>query len=203
MKTTVIALANQKGAEPKRAQWVMQRGGSPVSNKQCERQRSSAPIANCGGVGKTTTAVNLGIGLARQGKKGLLIDADSQGNLTDALGWKNPDTLEQTLPTVLRKIIGDEPIEPREAILHHKEGIDLMPSNIELWGIAAAGELIRHLNSIDAEARLCVSRTVEELAKRQHIDEKLKARDQMAWVGAMNAIRNQVEEIALRKIVYT
>lgn len=132
MKTTVIALANQKGAEPKRAQWVMQRGGSPVSNKQCERQRSSAPIANCGGVGKTTTAVNLGIGLARQGRKVLLIDADSQGNLTDALGWKNPDTLEQTLPTVLRKVINDEIIEPKEAILHHEEGVDLMPSNIEL-----------------------------------------------------------------------
>ena len=64
------------------------------------------------------------------------------------------------------------------------------------------GELVSHLNSIDAEARLCVSRTVEELAKRQHIDEKLKARDQMAWVGAMNAIRNQADEIALREIVY-
>lgn len=44
-----------------------------------------------GGVGKTTTAVNLGIGLARQGKKVLLVDADSQGSLTDSLGWKNPD----------------------------------------------------------------------------------------------------------------
>lgn len=72
-----------------------------------------------GGVGKTTTAVNLGIGLARQGKKALLVDADSQGNLTDALGWNNPDALEQTLPSVLRKVVGNEPIEPHEAILHH------------------------------------------------------------------------------------
>lgn len=64
------------------------------------------------------------------------------------------------------------------------------------------GELVSHLNSIDAEARFCVSGTVKELAKRQHIDEALKARDQMAWVGAMNAIRNQAEEIALREIVY-
>ena len=56
-----------------------------------------------GGVGKTTTAVNLGIGIARQGKKVLLVDADSQGNLTDTLGWKNPDALEQALPSVLRK----------------------------------------------------------------------------------------------------
>ena len=84
------------------------------------------------GVGKTTTAVNLGIGLVMQGKKVLLVDADSQGNLTDALGWKNPDALEDTLPSVLRKIINDEPIEPKEAILHHGEGVDLIPSNIEL-----------------------------------------------------------------------
>ena len=54
--TKVIAIANQKGAEPKRTRWVMKRGGSPVSHKQCERRRSSAPIANCP-VGKTSTTI--------------------------------------------------------------------------------------------------------------------------------------------------
>ena len=83
-----------------------------------------------GGVGKTTTAVNLGIGLARQGKKVLLVDA--QGNLTDSLGWNEPDKLPVSLATIMSKVIMEEPIVPDEGILHHAEGVDLMPANIEL-----------------------------------------------------------------------
>ena len=88
-----------------------------------------------GGVGKTTTTGNLGIGLAKQGKKVLLIDADAQGSLTASLGFTEPDSLEVTLATIMGNLINDEEVEPGEGILHHEEGIDLMPGNIELSGL--------------------------------------------------------------------
>ena len=74
-----------------------------------------------GGVGKTTTTSNLGIGLAKQGKKVLLIDADAQGSLTASLGFTEPDSLEVTLATIMGNLINDEEIEPGEGILHHEE----------------------------------------------------------------------------------
>ena len=88
-----------------------------------------------GGVGKTVTCVNLGIGLAREGKKVLLIDADPQGSLTISLGYPEPDKMEKTLSIVLMKIINDEEFAQNASLLHHNEGVDLLPGNIELSGL--------------------------------------------------------------------
>lgn len=88
-----------------------------------------------GGVGKTTTAASLGVGLAQQGKKVLLVDADAQGNLTQMLGWRQPDELSPTLADLMTKTVNEEPIAPGEGILHHASGVDLVPANIELSGL--------------------------------------------------------------------
>ena len=85
-----------------------------------------------GGVAKSTTTLNLGVGLARQGKKVLLIDADPQGSLTASLGYVEPDDIGTTLATIMMNIINDEEIAEEEGILHHEEQVDLLPANIEL-----------------------------------------------------------------------
>ena len=103
-----------------------------TTNKECQ----VISVSNQkGGVGKTVTSVNLGIGLAREGKRVLLIDADPQGSLTISLGFHEPDQLEYSLATVMMKIINDECFNVQDGIIHHEEGVDILPGNIELSGL--------------------------------------------------------------------
>jgi len=88
-----------------------------------------------GGVAKTTTTGNLGIGLAMKGKRVLLIDADPQGSLTASLGYQDMDSLDITLATILGKIMQHEAVGPEEGILHQEEGVDLLPCNLDLAGL--------------------------------------------------------------------
>ena len=114
-----------------------------------------------GGTGKTTTCVNLGIGLARAGKKVLLVEADAQGSMAVSLGIQEPDELEETLVNIMEKTINEEELEPGEGILHHVEGIDFIPANIELAGLETS----------------LVNVMSREMVLRQYLDEIKKQYD--------------------------
>ena len=88
-----------------------------------------------GGTGKTTTCVNLGIDLVHEGKRVLIADCDPQGSLTISLGYPQPDSLPVTLADLMGNVLSAIPIHPGDGVLHHEEGVDILPANIALAGM--------------------------------------------------------------------
>ena len=119
-----------------------------------------------------------------EGKKVLLVDTDPQGSLTISMGWQQPDELPTTLSTLMQKAMNDQPIQPGEGVLHHAEGIDLIPANIELAGLEVA-----LVNSMNREKML---KQVLDSAKREYdfilLDCMLIVQDQV-W-GRVTANRS-------------
>lgn len=112
-----------------------------------------------GGVGKTTTTFNLGVALAKQGKRVLVVDVDPQSNLTTYAGWYDENELKYTLTDLMEQSMNDDEIKTKESILHHKENVDLIPSNLSL---SALENSLTYAMSREYTLRNCLSSIKED-----------------------------------------
>ena len=112
-----------------------------------------------GGVGKTTTTFNLGVALAKQGKRVLVVDVDPQSNLTTYAGWYDENELKYTLTDLMEQSMNDDEIKTKECILHHKENVDLIPSNLSL---SALENSLTYAMSREYTLRNCLSSIKED-----------------------------------------
>jgi chromosome partitioning protein len=122
------------------------KGDDQIEMPEC---KTIACVNQKGGVGKSVTSTNLGVGLAKHGKRVLIVDCDCQASQTISLGWKEPDTLPVTLATLLGNQMARKSCDPHDGILHNAEGVDLLPSSIELSGLE-----LRMVNVMNREALL-------------------------------------------------
>lgn len=148
-----------------------------------------AVVNQKGGTGKTTTCENLGVGLAMEGKRVLLVDTDPQASLTVSLGNPYPDELSPTLSDMMGKIITEKPIAPGEGILRHPEGVDYMPANIELSGL--------EVSLVNAMSRETILRQYLDTVKqkiRKEKEELLIAKQTVETILSIDKKKEQEQE---------
>lgn len=119
-----------------------------------------AVVNQKGGTGKTTTCENLGVGLAKAGKKVLLVDTDPQASLTISLGYPRPDDIKPSISDLMEKVMQEEKLKYHEGIIHHDEGIDFIPANIELSGL--------EVSLVNAMSRETILKQVLDCFKKEY-----------------------------------
>ncbi|MCI9450521.1 MAG: AAA family ATPase [Clostridiales bacterium] len=142
-----------------------------------------------GGVAKTTTTFNLGVGLARAGKKVLLIDCDPQGDLTICCGYPDNDEIDVTIASIMQKVVGDESLNFDEGIIHQAEGVDLLPANIELSGLDL--QLVSTMNR---------ERVLSTYIEQMKDTEELRRMRKSFWINRMSSLMANPSRAVVMKI---